>query len=127
MLWKPVRIRRSLTAWYLIHVHSRRFLDAIRVNIRGEHSLNVDRATNGEESRQAAKGGQCLTTCHLHLIGTSYLPRVHFDTVAGPHDQDVGPTDKEPAFDHTGNSVESRLKTAGIIDPRHVQIQDVVS
>ena len=60
------------------------------------------------------------------LIDTSSLRRVHFDTVGGPHDENVGLADEEPAFDHSGNSVESCLEFGRVIDSSDVQIQNVV-
>lgn len=63
----------------------------------------------------------------LQQTRTSYRSCVHFDSVRGAHDENIGPAHKESAFDHTGSPIQPHFKSSGIIDPSHVQIQDVMA
>ena len=43
------------------------------------------------------------------------------------HDENIGPVNKEAAFDYAGNPIDARFKSSGIFDPSHMQIEDVMA
>lgn len=102
--------------------------------MRREESRDANRMTKDQESRSrqgAEQNGQRLTTCHdrsrLQQTRLSCSPRLHFDSVRRAYDENIGSAYEEAAFDYAGNPIDARFKSSGILDPSHMQIDDVVA